>query len=109
METKDDRMLREAEELAEQKKKADFLSKTIELLDSSFQVRADRSIYVYLERGMEDGTADKLWYVFNDGCVYYSIYEDLHSLMLYINEGNCDEGNRYLDLTEEEFEIVEGN
>ncbi len=90
----------------QEKRRREFLTKELVCLDSSFQPRADRSVYVYVE---QTETSNHLWYVFNDGCVYYSVFEDLNSLMEYVN--GCLYTRlaeiRYLCLTEQDMKIVD--
>ena len=59
----------------------------------TWEVTNDKSVYVYI-------TDNKIKYVFNDKCLYYSIFENISDLMDYILEGKIK--NR-VNLNESDF------
>ena len=78
-----------------------FVEKVLILLDSSYQPRSDRSVYVYMD------AADRfqLWYVFNDQGLYFSVFDDLDGLMDYIIDR--DTSKRCFSLTEKDMEEID--
>ena len=78
-----------------------FIEKDLLLLDSSYQPRADRSVYIYMD------AADRcqLWFVFNDQGLYYSIFDELDGLMDYIIDG--DAVKRCFCITDKDMEEID--
>ena len=97
--SKDERLVRENEELMVQKRLSELMdTDNLRMVDSSYQPDSSFSVYVY-------SNSDIVWYIVNDGGNYYSVYESLHELINYTEQGSLD--NRYLDLTAEQFKEFE--
>ena len=100
--TTDTRALRDAEVVEEEKKKAEFLSKELSLVESSWNVDSAVSVYIYLERHEQD---DSLWFVINKEGLYYSVFESMVDMMECLEKGLYE--THYLELTPEEMRLVD--
>ena len=95
-ESKEQAMIMEA-------RKAEFLTKELFLVDSTWNPDSAISVYVYIEYGV--GFGNRIWYILNTEGNYYTVFGAMSDLMVNL-EGHAFD-NRWLDLTPIEMQQID--
>ena len=103
--TKGERLLAEQQQIEHDRRVADLLGLDLVIMDATWQVRNDRSVYIYRE--ISDSNHEQLWFVFNDQGLYYSFFTDLQYLMMYIENG--DASDRWCCLDNAQMREIDGD